>query len=316
MGRLSVARTSETPYSTTHSASQQKVPFSGGVGSSTFSAAINSGDASREKSHEAAAQRVFDNLNEIIQFERQHTHYYTKSNNSNNSSDDFETKSNADSGIGTDPSGAIASLDSWRMQAETALRLPEDFCLEATKKPLEKIENISEYSLTFLRPAPPKMSMRPAQIRSHLFATYKSVAPPVDDENLLKKPVPPSPRRIKLGPIKSTTTATIRSTPNSAKFNLVDELDESDDVAAKLSSKKSINIEEDTDDFEDSDMEFAYIVEKILNRQYKSETDLSKMKWHEEVGEEESTRGFAAKKVGKFLCMKFFVFSKLIIFFM
>ena len=151
------------------------------------------------------------------------------------------------------------------------------FIQEAKKLNLERIENISEFSLTFLRPAPPKMSMRPTQIRGHLFPNYKSVPPPVDDENLLKKAPRSSPRRIKLGSIKSKSL--IRSAPNSAKFNQIEELDESDDLKSKKSSL--INIEEDEDDFEDSEMEFQCILEKLLNRQHKSETDLSKLKWDE-----------------------------------
>ena len=105
IGRLSVARTSG------FSTQSAKTPYVG----STFSAS-QTAENLRERSHEAAAQRVFDNLNEIIQFERQKTQYYDKS-------DDFETKSNADSGIGDN----TGSLDSWRVQAETALN--EDFCL-------------------------------------------------------------------------------------------------------------------------------------------------------------------------------------------
>ena len=111
--RLSVARTSEMSSDNNNTGSK-KTPSSASALSGTDMETQSEWDTQKDRSHEAAAQRVFDNLNEIIQFERQKTHYYRN--------DDLETKSNADSGIGDN-----SSLDSWRLQAESALK--EDFCL-------------------------------------------------------------------------------------------------------------------------------------------------------------------------------------------
>ena len=161
---------------------------------------------------------------------------------------------------------------------------------EAKKVKLEKIENISEFSLTFLRPAPPKMSIRPSQIRQHLFPSYKSVPPPVDDANLLNKPSV-TPRRIQLSSTKSKSV--IRSTPKNEKFNLIDELDEFDEKESKINLNDENNLDEDT--FDDSELEFQFVIERILNRNYSSETDLRKLKW-DESGQEESSTSFKKSK--------------------
>jgi len=44
-------------------------------------------------------------------------------------------------------------------------------------------ENLYDPSLRYLRPAPPKMSVKPNEIRKRLFAEYKSLPPPVWNEN-------------------------------------------------------------------------------------------------------------------------------------
>jgi hypothetical protein len=61
--------------------------------------------------------------------------------------------------------------------------LTKTFGLEVKKAKLNSIESMREFALTFLRPAPPKMSLRRSQIKKNLFPEYKSVPPPVDDEH-------------------------------------------------------------------------------------------------------------------------------------
>ena len=111
--------------------------------------------------------------------------------------------------------------------------------------------------------------------------------PPVDDANLLnKQPVDATPRRIKLSAFKSKSVS--RTTIKNEKFNLIDELDEPDenDTSDKDSTEKS---NEQDDSFEELEAEFQFMLERVLNRQYASETDLSKMKWDES---EESSANF------------------------
>jgi hypothetical protein len=57
--------------------------------------------------------------------------------------------------------------------------------LHIKKLNVNRVENMGEYSLNFLRPAPPKMSIKPSKIREHLFPKYYSMPPPVDNEQLL-----------------------------------------------------------------------------------------------------------------------------------
>ena len=44
------------------------------------------------------------------------------------------------------------------------------------------IDSMTDYSLSFLRPAPPKMSVRPLHVKEHLFSKYKSKLPPEEYE--------------------------------------------------------------------------------------------------------------------------------------
>jgi hypothetical protein len=44
---------------------------------------------------------------------------------------------------------------------------------------VDRYEDKSDFSVLFLRPAPPKMCMRPSVIRANLFPSYQSMPPPV-----------------------------------------------------------------------------------------------------------------------------------------
>lgn len=115
-----------------------------------------------------------------------------------------------------------------------------EFALEAKKMNLNKFESMNEFALTFLRPAPPKMSVRPSQIRRHLFPKYKSMPPPVDDLNLLGK--------------KSDSKRKIKFLFKSEHADFVNDQDTFDD-------------EDEADDnelIEDSDLEMQFILEKCV----------------------------------------------------
>lgn len=53
--------------------------------------------------------------------------------------------------------------------------------VEGKRMELNVHENMNEYSLTFLRPAPPKMSVKLSSVRESLFAKYKSSPPVVNN---------------------------------------------------------------------------------------------------------------------------------------
>lgn len=163
-----------------------------------------------------AAKRVFDNLTDLMHF------------------DEKKSYSTIDSGY------EDSELDMWKKKADQSLEL------EGKKVNMNMFEDYREFTLTFLKPAPPKMSVKPSKIRERLFAEYKSMAPPVDDMNLLEK------GRKKL------------------KFssNETDDLLTQEDDDADLSDQESVD---------ESALEFQFILNKLLNRQYCSESDLSKL---------------------------------------
>lgn len=162
-----------------------------------------------------AAQRVFDNLTDMMSFERKKSSY-------TRTEDDLVSLTN-DSGLGDD-------LDSWRQQAENVIN--DKFILEARKANINLVDNMTEFALTFLKPAPPKMSVRPSRIRQHLFPKYKSLPPPVDDLNLLGK--------------KSTSKKRLKSF-----------------YEASAENKEELDEDEDEDELvDDSDLEMQFILEK------------------------------------------------------
>ena len=118
-----------------------------------------------------------------------------------------------------------------------------------------KIENMSDFTLTFLKPAPPKMSVRPSQIRKFLFPRYKSMPPPADDLNLLAKPRF-SRKKIDLSIFKSKSNLRpIHS--NTSKYNYIDDLE--DDSSNIMDEALDSN---DEDLYDDSEAELQIVMEK------------------------------------------------------
>ncbi len=127
--------------------------------------------------------------------------------------------------------------------------------MEAQKIELNNIELVTDPSLRYLRPAPPKMSIKPSEIRKNLYHDYVSMPPPLLDK------------------VKSATTKSISSKKKkNAKDklkqepqNLIDDIltDEDTDTGSESYST-------------DSDSESIIQLDKILKRTYNSETNLSK----------------------------------------
>lgn len=111
---------------------------------------------------------------------------------------------------------------------------------------------MADFSLTFLRPAPPKMSVKPSQIRENLFPQYKSLPPPIDDLNLLsrKSKRPNTKRTIKF--------ATSTSKDNSSHLNL----DDLDEVSNDPDNEEETDEDNDEDLLDDSDLYAQIITEK------------------------------------------------------
>lgn len=138
---------------------------------------------------EERAQRMIQNLNELVWFDEKQP----------KKEDDDKLSSANDSGIGDE-------IETWRLKAESVVKQNyshvlkfiymktnseylfkiqksnNDFKLDGSEMNLNGYSSIGEYTLTFLRPAPPKMSLRPSFIRQHLFPQYKSVRPPTTSE--------------------------------------------------------------------------------------------------------------------------------------
>jgi hypothetical protein len=54
----------------------------------------------------------------------------------------------------------------------------QNFGLSVKKSDLNQVNSMMDFTLKYLKPAPPKMSVKPSQVRKALFPTYKSIAPP------------------------------------------------------------------------------------------------------------------------------------------
>ena len=171
-----------------------------------------------------AARRVFDNLVDLMQF------------------DEKKSYSTIDSGF------EDSELNLWKTKAEKCLEL------EGKKASINSFEDYMEFTLTFLKPAPPKMSVKPSRIRERLFAKYRSMPPPVldDIDFLLKK----KKKKRKIFGYQS---------------NSADDLNENE---SECSDQESEN---------ESQMEFRLILDKLLNRKYYSDTDLTKYKSQDEL---------------------------------
>ena len=109
---------------------------------------------------------------------------------------------------------------------------------------LNEFPSRSDFTLTFLRPAPPKMSIRPSQLRKHLFPEYQSVPPPVDDMRILEN-----------------KSAKKRSTIDSKKpSSEINELIKPGSLKSTLSEKEAS--EEGDEDEDESDAEDMLILAK------------------------------------------------------
>ncbi|RNA21304.1 hypothetical protein BpHYR1_037742 [Brachionus plicatilis] len=162
-----------------------------------------------------AAKRVVDNLADLMHF------------------DEKKSYTTIDSGF-EDP-----ELDVWRKKAEQSLEL------DGKQVVMQSLADYKEFTLTFLKPAPPKMSVKPSRIRERLFAEYRSMPPPLDDMNLLANK--------KRNKVKMFANGS-------------DSLDEENGDGS------------DEESVDESALEFELILDKLLNRQYCSDTDLSKFK--------------------------------------
>lgn len=162
-----------------------------------------------------AAKRVFDNLVDLMHF------------------DEKKSYSTIDSGF------EDSELSVWKKKAEQSLEI------EGTKASINSFQDYVEFTLTFLKPAPPKMSVKPSKIKERLFAKYKSMPPPVLDDmdflNIKKK-------RKKFN--------------NQSKSG--EDLDQNEWDSGDEESEH------------ESEMEFRLILDKMLNRQYCSDSDLTK----------------------------------------
>ena len=95
---------------------------------------------------------------------------------------------------------------------------------------LKNAEIIYDPSLRFLRPAPPKMSVKPSEIRKRLFPGYTSMPPPVWNEN--KKETKSTIRKKNHTKIKKFAYSDLDS----------DETDETDDSFSTESDTESMII--------------------------------------------------------------------------
>ncbi len=138
--------------------------------------------------------------------------------------------------------------------------LNPDFVLDAKKLEIYQYENIGDYSLTFLRPEPPKMSIKPTTIREHLFSKYHSMPPPPLD-NL---------------EILSHNKSASNGSKKSSNKNFSSKLFYKFDFGRKI-NPKDIEEDDETSLEDESELEFQYNLERLLNRKYHSETELNKL---------------------------------------
>ena len=125
-------------------------------------------------------------------------------------------------------------------------------------------ESMLDFTLNFLRPAPPKMNIRPSHVRKNLFPEYRSIVPPNEEDF-------ESPSR----KYSSKKPRPRRQTKHSSK-----NLDESSASAVNF-----IDYADDDEDVENEMLELEMIVDRMLKREYKSETDLVQVDRYEFDGE-------------------------------
>ncbi len=129
------------------------------------------------------------------------------------------------------------------------LKLNQEPQLHIKKLSVNRVENVGEYSLNFLRPAPPKMSIRPSKVREHLFPRYYSMPPPADNDQLL-----------------GHKKATLRRTSKNSYAKIFYKYDDGMSKHSHKQSRHSNGSHHDTsydEDAEDEDeLQFQYSLEK------------------------------------------------------
>ena len=128
--------------------------------------------------------------------------------------------------------------------------------------------NTAEFSLNFLRPAPPKMSVRPSEVRKRLFATYVGNQMPPTSRIASHSNSSTKRKLNKLNNFASSKASKL----NSVSLRFTDEYNGDSDNA--LGDDGNDNDDDDDDDDDDSELEFNAIVDRLLNRKYHSETDV------------------------------------------
>jgi hypothetical protein len=118
-----------------------------------------------------------------------------------------------------------------------------------------------EFTLKYLRPSPPKMSVKPSYIRKNLFPKYKSLPPPKFHP---KSHQSSSSSHKKISAIKKRQTLT-NSHSNNSQTGAYEYINENE-------------YEDEEDLIDDSYLEMQVIIEKVLNRRYNSETNLDKLR--------------------------------------
>ena len=119
---------------------------------------------------------------------------------------------------------------------------------------IKRHESMLDFTLNFLRPAPPKMNIRPSHVRKNLFPEYRSIVPPNEEDF-------ESPSR----KYSSKKPRSRRPTKHGSK---------NWDDSSAVSGVNFIDFAED-DDAENEMLELEMIVDRMLKREYKSETDLA-----------------------------------------
>jgi hypothetical protein len=130
-----------------------------------------------------------------------------------------------------------------------------------------------EFTLRYLRPSPPKMSVKPSYIRKNLFPKYKSLPPPQFH--------PKSSHHSSSSSHKKISAIKKRSTLNNSNSN------NSQTGAYEYINENEYD-EDEEDLIDDSYLEMQYIIEKALNRRYNSETRLDKLREEQQEDEIES----------------------------
>lgn len=95
---------------------------------------------------------------------------------------------------------------------------------------LKNVELMSDPSLRFLRPSPPKMSVRPSEVRRHLYSDYASMPPPILNDNKSEN---------KTNSKRTTRTVNTKSKPQTFDLDSEDN-DETNDSYETESDSESI----------------------------------------------------------------------------